>query len=260
MPHVIDISGPDAGAGNSPYVRLNEQPGNAIYYDNVMYEPGGYDAHIWAMERSFVEARAPAIRPAGELRYLDFACGTGRVLQAIAPHAVRACGVDMSHEMLRHAAAKCPDAEFVRADIRTDADALGGPFDLITAFRFFLNTEDDMRLPVLRSLVGLLAGPDARLVFNIHMNARSSLLIADAYMRLRGWGGMRMMTLPHIRALIDDAGLRIVEMRGYGMFPRGVYRSPLRGAAKRLDRFLARQRLLGPYSHDLVFVCARALP
>jgi len=257
MPPITDVAGMNTAATSSPYVQLNEQPGNAAYYDEVMYEPGGYDAHIWDMERPRLEVLVRRMRAAGELRYLDFACGTGRIVQVLEPYASRACAVDMSQEMLRRAAEKCPRAEVFRADIRTDSAVLGGPFDLITAFRFFLNTEDDMRLPVLSSLAGLLSGPDARLVFNIHMNGRSSLLLADRYMRLRGWGRLRMMTLPAIRELIDQSGLRIVEMQGYGAFPRALYRSRLKGAAMAADRFLARRRRFAPYSHDLVFVCAR---
>ena len=52
-------------------------------WDRVVYAPGTYDSFIWSLQREIVVALASGLaarRPS--IAYLDFACGTGRVLAA----------------------------------------------------------------------------------------------------------------------------------------------------------------------------------
>src|SRR5262245_37552937 len=73
-------------------------------------------------------------------RYLDFACGTGRLTAVVAPMAMDVVGIDVSRSMLKAAASKLPSARFVCGDITTE-DLHLGSFDLVTTFRFFGNAE-----------------------------------------------------------------------------------------------------------------------
>ena len=49
--------------------------------------------------------------------------------------------IDVSPDMLALAGARCPRARLIRGDVTTTPGLAPGPFDLITAFRFFLNAE-----------------------------------------------------------------------------------------------------------------------
>src|SRR5438874_9368849 len=69
-------------------------------------------------------------------RYLDFACGTGRITQRVEPLAVESIGVDVSESMLAAARLKCQKTRFVCVDLTREEPDLG-TFDLVTSFRFF---------------------------------------------------------------------------------------------------------------------------
>ena len=56
--------------------------------------------------------------------------------------------------------------------------SLGDTFDVVTAFRFFLNAEQQLRREVLEAIRKHLK-PDGRLVCNIQMNATSAMGVAS---------------------------------------------------------------------------------
>jgi len=73
------------------------------------------------------------LAPSGELDVLDAGCGTGLCGPLLAPYARRLCGVDLSAEMLAHAAAKQVYDELTRAEL---AEYLGhhpAAFELIVS-------------------------------------------------------------------------------------------------------------------------------
>lgn len=253
--HITDVPATTPEVDASAYVQLNQRDGNAGYYDDVMYRPGGYDDHIWKLQRPVVARIASKLAAGTPLRALDFACGTGRILQLVEPYAAYSCGIDMSREMLDAAAQKCTRSDLLRADILAGGAVFDEPFDLITAFRFFLNTDDKLRLPVMRALAGLLRGPDARLVFNIHANPRSSIALTSAYRRFRGIEPVRAMSRSETETLIAAAGLDVVDCAGFGLFPRRLYRGRFAAPVKRIDSVSAARPIISSYSHDLLYVC-----
>jgi SAM-dependent methyltransferase len=239
----------------SPYVRLNQKAGNAGYYDAVLYRRGGYDDHVGAMERRVIERLASNLAAAGPIRSMDFACGTGRILRVLEPFSTESYGVDTSREMLQSAALRCPNSQLVLGDVLARGKLPGAPFDVVTAFRFFLNTEKQLRLPTLRALAALLRGSNSRLVFNIHANSRSSIALTQLYRRRKEIEPLSAMSPAETRAIIAAAGLEVVERYGFGLFPQRLYRGRAGGAVKWLDAVAASTRLLAPVSHDLVYVC-----
>jgi hypothetical protein len=87
----------------------------ADYHDTFTMLP--HRAMQWRMERrclsTLVRRRFAGRKPA----YLDFACGTGRVLGYLAPQVSHAVGVDVSASMLAEARENAPGAELVAADL-----------------------------------------------------------------------------------------------------------------------------------------------
>ena len=243
---------------SSPYAQMHLSAGVSRHYDQVMYAADSYDSLIWTLERPFLRAVAASLAtPAGGLRVLDFACGTGRIISALEDLAGASLGVDISPDMLSAASAKARHSELRAGDILAHPELAPGPYDLITAIRFFLNTEDEMRRRVMPALRALLAGPDSRLVFNIHMNTLN-LLPNQLYRSLHGWPSYRSMTVWQARRLARDAGLEVLELHGFGLVPERLYRGRLARIAGWLDRKSAGRSPVGWMCRDLVFVCRLA--
>ena len=98
-----------------------------------------YRATIWRLEQRLLFEIVRDNFPTEPPRYLDFACGTGRILGHLAPYCESALGVDVSASMLDVARRKVKRAEIIEADLTRDDRLCGQEFDLITAFRFFPN-------------------------------------------------------------------------------------------------------------------------
>ena len=101
---------------------------------------GGWTARAGAVLRDHA--------PRTPLVHLDFACGTGRILEYFAGRVDSSTGVDVSDSMMEVAGRWPPKAELIEADL-TQNDVLGDRrFNLITAFRFFPNAEPELRQAV----------------------------------------------------------------------------------------------------------------
>ena len=109
-----------------------------------------------------------------KIDYLDFACGTGRIISAVSPMVQTATGTDISETMVAVAKNNTPKAKFIVCDITRDDVSQFSKYNLITAFRFFPNAEPDLRKDVFVELSKLLVG-GGLLVFNNHVNLSSSV-------------------------------------------------------------------------------------
>ncbi len=250
----------DEGTGlraeqSSAYARMHLAGWVPVNYDQVIYAPDSYDTFIWSLEQPFLRKLMASLEPpAGGLRLLDFACGTGRIVSALEELAGESLGVDISPDMLAAAEAKAPRTQFRAGDILAEPDLAPGPYDLITAVRFFLNTEDEMRGRVMLALRRRLAGSKSRLVFNIHMNY-VHFIPNYVYRRLHGWPPLRTMSYWQARRLAREAGLEIVASHGFGLVPERLHRGPLARAARWLDRITAGRTPISWICRDMVFVC-----
>jgi hypothetical protein len=63
------------------------------------------------------------------------------------------------------------------------------------------------------------------------------------------------MTPCEMKELLRGAGFNIVRQMGFGIMPPTIYRTPLRGPAKTVDRLLAGENGWSGRSVDLLFVC-----
>lgn len=112
-----------------------------------------------------------------EIRYLDFACGTGRILGYLEARVrvYEAIGVDFSESMINIARNKTKRSKLYIVDLTREDIFTPGTFNLITAFRFFLNAQWELKDKVIRQLANLLSSsPHGYLVFNVHLTAGSS--------------------------------------------------------------------------------------
>lgn len=182
-----------------------------------------FDAYMADWEKQHLTTLVRELFPNGAERYLDFACGTGRVTATVTPLCKAALGVDISPSMLQVAGEKVPGASFQLADL-TQGDPDLGTFDLITSFRFFGNAQDELREGAMRALVKRLR-PGGFLVINSHRNPRALYSLLD---RLTGGDAGNMdLHLGKLRALLTRHGLRIRRLRPIGAW---MYRARMLNA------------------------------
>lgn len=229
-------------------------------YDEVLYKQGTYDDALWKEEQRMLEHELVLLRNRAQtISLLDFATGTGRVLSFLESRVGQAIGVDIAEEMLERARQVVQKAQLMRADItRTDA-LLGKTFDLITAFRFFLNAEPALRNEAMALLAQKLRDKESVLIFNMHGNLWSHRVFTKFLLRLRG-KHLSTATCREAMALAERHGLQIVRWYGFGVLPKMIYRVIGSSFARRLDGFFSSIPGARHISYDLVFVCKKKQP
>lgn len=216
-----------------------------------------FDAYMAHVEREHLLRIVPALFPAAKPRYLDFACGTGRITQSLAPLAAETVGVDISPSMLEEARRKCPKVRFVEADLTRGAIDLG-QFDLVTSFRFFGNAQDELRHSVLHVLHHLLRD-GGYLVLNSHRNPHA---ISAALLRLAHIDQGLDLTYFKLRRLLREHGFAIARVYPIGAW---MIRTKLKEAdpasarARRLERIFG-HAALAPIAPDAIVVARKQMP
>ena len=185
--------------------------GKGADYDRDL-AAGAFDSYMTARETVLLPAIVRQLFPQTPPKYLDFACGTGRITSLVAPLARESFGVDVSGSMIAEAARKCPSTRFVLRDLTTEPLA-DRDFDLATAFRFFGNAQDDLRRAAFRAISRQLAR-GGYFVFNNHRN------LGSGRARLQRASGRfddhADLDLAKIRRLMEPAGLELVRTTGIG--------------------------------------------
>lgn len=195
-----------AGAAERDYRASHLAKGSR--YDAYLSE-SPFDAYMSAWERRHLPAVVKRFFPSGIDRYLDFACGTGRITEQIAPMARQSTAVDISQTMADEARKKCPQTRFFVGDLTQQNPDLG-QFDLVSSFRFFGNAQDELRRSALQAIVQRIA-PGGHLLINSHRNPRALYAVFE---RLTGGTALTMdLHLPKLRDLLANHGLRIVFMQ-----------------------------------------------
>jgi SAM-dependent methyltransferase len=246
----------------SSYANRFQARDDVASYDLKEYGAGSYSSRIWELERpQLVQILLQHQAAVGRsLTLLDFACGTGRVLACLEPNVVSADGIDISPEMVAVARTKCAKARLQVGDILTQPELLQQNYDVITAFRFLLNVEPEIRRRALRRLREVIRAPHGLLVVNLHGNSRSLRHPAILWRRWRErshqTGAMlNEMSPGETRMLLRECGFQVVRQYGFGMLPPTLYRTPLRRFGFAVDKALAGDRWCSDWAIDLLFVC-----
>lgn len=199
------------------YRTSHTSPGHGEHYATT-YEHGYYASQWRLIERPLLRSLFAELKHSDKIRYLDFACGTGRILGVAEEFFGDTTGVDISPEMLRVASRNCKSSELIRQDITRRP--LEKEYDVITAFRFFLNAEPALADEVLRALHGLLA-ETGKLFANIHVNKKSPL---GAVYELRNMVSGRTIantkSYASFKELLERNNFHIEEVIWYSVFPR----------------------------------------
>ncbi len=236
------------------YTESHKYEGKGGEYEEC-YRTQPWQKFLWMREQGIILRILEKYFQGRDIDLLDFACGTGRITSFLEQRVKTSTAIDVSETMLAIAREKLRRTELIEADI-TKANILKGrKFNLITAFRFFLNAERELRSAVMNALGELLAD-DGYFVFNNHHNLGSPWIRFGhwLYRRRKQRSIYNVMSVGEIRELVGTAGLRIAEI-----YPAGFFHPPKVPFSQRLnlviDGAACRLRCLSRFAEDIVVVC-----
>lgn len=235
-----------ASAGWSDYPTHFTSPDDVRTYDRL-FESDACERICWSVQGHLLCARLRELRSgcaSENSRALDFACGTGRITRVVRDSGWDVTGMDASAAMIDYASELLPALDFRQGLLgNTETGewlASIGQFDLITAFRFFLNTPSEQRAPILKLLVELL-GPNGHIVVNNHGSGPS---LRNLGLRLRRKEGSTTLGQRDFVTMLTNAGLRVERQWGGQIFSRSLYALPRIGKVfSILERNTPRSRL-----------------
>lgn len=230
-------------------------PGMGHRYEAII--SSRIDADIWRLQSGpQVAAWLDGLVGGSSRRHLDFACGTGRILEVIGRRFQQVIGVDVSRDMLALASARFPDVQLLLGDVTREPELVEGMFDSATVFRFFANAEPALRENVAAWLAAHMKS-GAVLIGNTHSHTWSWSG------GLNFWGyklfgrGARTLSRAEMADLLYRYGFAVQEWRGYRIMPtvggRPVLGRRLQVAVDRLARSVG----LEFFGSDQLFVAVR---
>ena len=203
-------------SSNNSYRTSHTNLGKGRHYDKNFESK--HRAFLWAQEKIILKDIVGNILKRKDFNFLDFACGTGRILSFMSTMTDKATGVDLSEDMLSEAQDKPGEFQLVNADITREEPFRGSKFDLITAFRFFPNAEDGLRSEAATAISKLLS-PNGLFVFNNHKNPYSVTgIMMQIYCKFRGTN-FRTMSLKEAELMVEQSGMRIERVYHTGVVP-----------------------------------------
>ena len=187
-------------------------------YDHGFWRRGTAKSIGWELEQRVLDLIWTRHLPTHPRRAIDFACGTGRVLEYLEHRVPETIGIDVSADMLELASRRATRSTLIQHDVTLgEPPGLRGDVDLVTAFRFLLNAEPALRSEALGWLRSVLQ-PGGHLVANFHLNPTS---LRGSYLRLR-WRGrpvVAMLSVSQAESLLAAAGFTVVACYGYEYLP-----------------------------------------
>ena len=214
----------------------------------------GYYHYQWdQIEKPILAKLVEEQRIRGARSLLDFACGCGRILSFCESSFETAWGVDVSESMLAEARQVCQTSSLFQQDMTVIP--LERTFDVVTAFRFFLNAEPTLRSEALRSIHQAL-NPEGVLIANVHVNSLS--ILGHVYRLRNAVHGRTIANTLSFRAFestLQANGFQIERTIWYGFLPRTGF------GVDRLSKYLIRpvekawQAFHLPRSMAQCFIC-----
>ncbi len=225
------------------------------------FEKLAYRKMVWKWERETLShIMDEYFGKQSGLRYLDFACGTGRILAHLEGKVDEAIGVDVSESMLNFARQNTKRSKLYLVDLTREESFAGETFNLITAFRFFLSAQWGLREEAMSQLANLLSTTHGYLVFNVHANAGSFQdLLWRLGAKIRGGPNKhKTLSIEHVQRLTKHANLSIIKMYHFGVIPIRKESDHLPyPLLYQIEEFFSRLPFMRRYSRYIIYVCTK---
>jgi ubiquinone/menaquinone biosynthesis C-methylase UbiE len=235
-------------------------PNKGRSYD-ATFQNLAYRKIVWKWEQDVLCRALHEIRSQQRsIKYLDFACGTGRILGFLEEDVDESFGVDVSSSMLEVAKQKSKKSKLILADLTHDELFEPCSLDLVTAFRFFLNAQSSLKEEALHAIYRILRA-NGYLIFNIHMN-KGCLLegVLRAYHRVRHIRNENFasISIKETKSLLASANFEVIGLCHYGVLP--IYYENQRFLIKFIDiieRLFSRNSAFQSYSRYIIYICRK---
>ncbi|MFQ6034975.1 MAG: hypothetical protein ACE5NM_03895, partial [Sedimentisphaerales bacterium] len=143
------------------------------------------------------------------------------------------------------------------ADITIDNVLADRKFNLIMAFRFFVNAEPALRSAAMKTLAKLLS-EDGYFVFNNHQSYGSPWikLLYLRHQQKNPKGIFNVMTLDEMNRLVEDVGMKIMELYPVGFFHPPKIAVP-QMVTSAIENVCCKFKSLARFSESPIVVCKR---
>ena len=204
----------------SKYTQFHKKKNLGLEYDEGLYSKDTWSNRIWQIEKEIIKK---ILKGKEKSKILDFATGTGRVLKFLEENNFNhLVGIDSSSEMLKQAKRKLKKkTKLFCLDISEKKDfnkIKKERFDIIIAFRFFLNAEKDLREDILDKLKTILK-KDGFLIFNIHKNKKSFIFFIKKLLNGFSKEKINVVSFKEVKKWVSKKGLKIQNCYTYGFIP-----------------------------------------
>lgn len=215
------------------------------------------DALIWGkFVKVFLKAVLSKAAQEGAKNYLDFACGTGRILKIGASIFANSTGIDISPDMLELARERVPTARFYCTDVTGDIDLVQSSFDCVTLFRFLLNAEEELRENVLSWLSKHMPS-GALLIGDTHQHSLSPMGIVTIIARRLGRKDLNVLSRSKAQETLERHGFKVIRWSGYRVLPSINGRAIFGTAIQLRGEQLLQGLKLGYFGSEQVFIAKR---
>ena len=238
------------------YKESHKYEGKGAEYE-AYYQNKAWQRFLWSREQEIILRILEKHFAGRDVHLLDFACGTGRITEFLENRVKTSTGVDVSGSMLAIAREKLKRTELIETDITAENILKPRKFNLITAFRFFLNAEPQLRSEAMETLAELL-DENGYLIFNNHQNSGSPWIrLRYAHYRKKNPGGIyNVMSIGQMKKLVEGAELEIVEI-----YPAGFFNPPKIPVSfhiiRAIDWAAGKFKFMNQLSENLIAVCRR---
>ena len=238
------------------YRESHKYQGKGAEYE-AYYQNKAWQRFLWSREQQIILRILDKYFTGRDVHLLDFACGTGRITEFLENRVKTSTGIDVSGSMLAVAKEKLKRTEIIETDITAENVLKPRKFNLITAFRFFLNAEPELRSAAIKAIAELL-DEDGCFVFNNHQNSESPWIkLRHSHHRKKNpEGTFNVMSIGQMKKLAEGAGLEIVEI-----YPVGFFHPPKVPVSYHLNRTIdwaaCKFNFLNRFSESLIAVCRR---
>jgi ubiquinone/menaquinone biosynthesis C-methylase UbiE len=234
-----------------------EDKGNS--YQKAFLEMN-YRKYIWSWEKRILnEIIKKYLVDNKNIRYLDFACGTGRIIGFLEKNMSESIGIDISESMLKIALENLKKSKIINVDITRKNIFKDNYFDIITAFRFFLNAQPELREEAF-TVISKILKQEGYFVFNVHLNKTSIFFrLAKLYRKFKGLDSeVNAVTIKEVSQLVEKTGLQIISTYHFGLIPifNNNTKIPI-WLISPFDEFASKISFCKYFSKNLIFLCKK---